>query len=113
MPAQHALLPGFVNAHVHNPMTLMRGLADDRNRVQVDGMDLISACGNHMNPPLSYLESFRVGAIQVFTGAVPVSLGGDSIGATVVAESAPPPFAAPGEGTEVSLSVPLAAEVTP
>ncbi len=27
--AQHALLPGLVNAHTHNPMTLMRGLADD------------------------------------------------------------------------------------
>ena len=80
-------------------LPVVRGLPDDRNRVQVDGMDLISACGNHMNPPLSYLESFRVGAIQVYTGAVPVSLGGDSIGATVVAESAPPPFAAPGEGT--------------
>src|SRR5436189_3506844 len=26
---QHVLLPGLVNAHVHNPMTLMRGLADD------------------------------------------------------------------------------------
>lgn len=25
----HALLPGLVNSHVHNPMTLMRGLADD------------------------------------------------------------------------------------
>lgn len=25
----HALLPGLVNAHCHNPMTLMRGLADD------------------------------------------------------------------------------------
>ncbi len=25
----HALLPGLVNAHTHNPMTLMRGLADD------------------------------------------------------------------------------------
>ncbi len=25
----HALLPGLVNCHVHNPMTLMRGLADD------------------------------------------------------------------------------------
>ena len=25
----HAVLPGLVNAHVHNPMTLMRGLADD------------------------------------------------------------------------------------
>ncbi len=27
--AAHALIPGLVNAHTHNPMTLMRGLADD------------------------------------------------------------------------------------
>ncbi len=27
--AEHALIPGLINAHVHNPMTLMRGLADD------------------------------------------------------------------------------------
>lgn len=26
---QHVVLPGLVNAHTHNPMTLMRGLADD------------------------------------------------------------------------------------
>ena len=26
---QAALLPGFVNAHTHNPMTLLRGVADD------------------------------------------------------------------------------------
>lgn len=26
----HVLLPGLVNSHVHNPMTLMRGLADDQ-----------------------------------------------------------------------------------
>lgn len=25
----HALLPGFINAHTHTPMTLFRGLADD------------------------------------------------------------------------------------
>jgi len=25
----HALIPGLVNAHTHNPMVLMRGLADD------------------------------------------------------------------------------------
>jgi len=25
----HALIPGLVNAHTHNPMTLMRGIADD------------------------------------------------------------------------------------
>ncbi|MBS0487867.1 MAG: TRZ/ATZ family hydrolase [Proteobacteria bacterium] len=27
--SEHALLPGLVNAHTHNPMTLMRGMADD------------------------------------------------------------------------------------
>src|SRR5690349_9290415 len=26
---EHALIPGLVNAHTHNPMTLMRGIADD------------------------------------------------------------------------------------
>ncbi len=26
---EHALMPGLVNAHTHNPMTLLRGLADD------------------------------------------------------------------------------------
>ncbi len=28
---QHVLLPGFINAHTHSPMTLMRGFADDLN----------------------------------------------------------------------------------
>ncbi|MGH8113694.1 MAG: TRZ/ATZ family hydrolase [Rhodanobacteraceae bacterium] len=27
--AEHVLIPGLVNAHTHNPMTLLRGLADD------------------------------------------------------------------------------------
>ena len=27
--SEHALIPGLVNAHTHNPMTLLRGLADD------------------------------------------------------------------------------------
>lgn len=27
--ADHALIPGLINAHTHNPMTLMRGIADD------------------------------------------------------------------------------------
>jgi 5-methylthioadenosine/S-adenosylhomocysteine deaminase len=27
--AEHALIPGLVNAHTHNPMTLLRGVADD------------------------------------------------------------------------------------
>ncbi|BAW80056.1 N-ethylammeline chlorohydrolase [Candidatus Nitrosoglobus terrae] len=27
--SQHALMPGFINAHTHSPMSLLRGLADD------------------------------------------------------------------------------------
>ncbi|HRD91209.1 MAG TPA: Plug domain-containing protein, partial [Accumulibacter sp.] len=37
-------------------LPVIRGLADDRNRIIVDGMDLIASCPNHMNPPLSYLD---------------------------------------------------------
>ena len=32
-------------------LPVIRGLADDRNRITVDGMDLIASCPNHMNPP--------------------------------------------------------------
>ncbi|MHB0927290.1 MAG: TonB-dependent receptor plug domain-containing protein, partial [Gallionellaceae bacterium] len=75
----------------------IHGLADDRLRIKVDGMDLISACGNHMNPPLSYIDPSSVGSIKVFAGIAPVSLGGDSIGGTVQVESAMPKFSANGE----------------
>ena len=80
----------------------VHGLADDRLRIQVDGMDLISACGNHMNPPLSYIDPTRVGNVRLFAGITPVSVGGDSIGATIQVESAPPTFAAPGEPARIS-----------
>jgi iron complex outermembrane recepter protein len=75
----------------------MHGLADDRLRIQVDGMDLISACANHMNPPLSYIDPSAVGALEVLGGIVPVSFGGDSIGATIRVDSKAPQFAAPGQ----------------
>ena len=76
----------------------VRGLTDDRLRIRVDGIDLVSACGNHMNPPLSYIDPSRIASATVFAGLTPVSLGGDSIGGTIVVESAAPEFAAPGEG---------------
>ncbi|MDY6979085.1 MAG: TonB-dependent receptor [Pseudomonadota bacterium] len=75
----------------------IRGLADDRLRIKVDGMDLISACGNHMNPPLSYIDPSNVDSATVFAGISPVSVGGDSIGGTILVDSAAPQFAAPGE----------------
>ena len=46
----------------------IRGLADDRIRVKVDGMDLIATCPNHMNPALSYLDPANVGVLEVYPG---------------------------------------------
>lgn len=77
----------------------VRGLADDRLRIKVDGMDLISSCPNHMNPPLSYLDPANLGELSVYAGITPVSVGGDSIGGTIVANPPAPTFAQPGEGT--------------
>ena len=76
----------------------IHGLADDRLRISVDGMDFIASCPNHMNPPLAYLTPGNIGKLQVYAGITPVSVGGDSIGGTIVAETLPPAFAAPGEG---------------
>ena len=45
-------------------LPVIHGMADDRVRVKVDGMDLISACANHMNPPLSYIDPSNVGSDQ-------------------------------------------------
>ncbi len=77
----------------------IHGLADDRLRILVDGMSLISACPNHMNPPLSYLDPSQVKSIRVWAGITPVSVGGDAIGGTIAVESAAPEFAQDGERT--------------
>ena len=79
----------------------IHGLADDRLRIKVDGMDLIASCPNHMNPALSYLDPTNVGTLKVYAGIAPVSLGGDSIGGTIVADTPAPQFAAPGQGSLV------------
>ncbi len=75
----------------------IHGMADDRVRIKVDGMDLISACANHMNPPLSYIDPSNVGSIDVFAGITPVSMGGDSIGGTISVNSPAPEFAMAGQ----------------
>ena len=79
-------------------LPVIHGMASDRLRIKVDGMDLISACGNYMNPPLSYIDPTNVGSATVFTGITPVSVGGDSIGGTILVNSARPEFATAGEG---------------
>ena len=71
----------------------IHGLADDRVRIQVDGMDLVAACPNHMNSALSYIDPTKVASVTVFAGITPVSIGGDSIGGSIQVKSAPPEFA--------------------
>lgn len=79
-------------------LPIVHGLADERIRTRLDGMDLIAACPNHMNPPLSYLDPAQVGEARVWAGITPVSVGGDSIGGTIEVDTLPATFAEPGEG---------------
>src|SRR5690554_3987427 len=60
-----ALLRGLPGVTVYgaggvSSLPVIRGLGDDRLRIKVDGMDLVSACGNHMNPPMSYIDPTNV-----------------------------------------------------
>lgn len=78
-------------------LPVLDGLADDRLHVTVAGMPILSACANHMNPPLSYIDPSHVGNIQVYPGIVPVSVGGDSIGGAILVNPRAPVFAQPGQ----------------
>lgn len=93
-------MPGvsLYNAGGVSSLPAIHGLADDRLRIKVDGMDLISACANHMNSPLSYIDPTNVESAAVFSGITPVSVGGDSIGGTILVDSQDPEFAKAGEG---------------
>ena len=83
-------------------LPVIHGLADERLRLSVDGMDLYAACPNHMNTPFSYIDPTQVGAIKVWAGIAPVSAGGDAIGGVIQVESAPPLFAAPGQDRRIA-----------
>ncbi|CAK0758958.1 hypothetical protein CCP4SC76_3060027 [Gammaproteobacteria bacterium] len=79
----------------------IHGMADDRVNVLVDGIKLMSACPNHMNAPLSYIDPTHLSNIKVLAGITPVSVGGDSIGGTVQVNSAAPEFAQAGQKTMI------------
>jgi iron complex outermembrane receptor protein len=74
-------------------LPVIHGLADDRIKIDIDGMTITSACPNHMNPALSYIDSTKVEAIEVMAGITPVSEGGDSIAGTIKVQSKDPIFA--------------------
>lgn len=77
-------------------LPVVNGFADDRIKIRIDGMELTSACANHMNAPLSYIDPQQVQRIRLIAGVTPVSAGGDSIGGTIEVQSNAPVFAQPG-----------------
>src|SRR6056300_1226100 len=68
----------FASAGGISSLPILRGMNDDRIKLLIDGATITSACGNHMNPALSYMDSSRVSVAEVVAGITPVSQGGDS-----------------------------------
>jgi len=79
-------------------LPIIRGLNDNRVKVEVNGMTVDSICPNHMNPALASIDRSNIGSISVLKGVTPVRMGGDSIAGTIVVKSARPKFAQDGEG---------------
>lgn len=82
-------------------LPVLRGLADDRVLVTVDGAESTTFCPNHMNPPSSYVSAARVDEISIQPTLSPVSAGGDNIAGVIAVTTRPPQFAAAGEGLKV------------
>ena len=83
-------------------LPIIRGLNDNRVKVEVNGMTVDSICPNHMNPALASIDRSNIGSITVLKGITPVRMGGDSIAGTISVESAIPEFAEEGEGVLLS-----------
>jgi len=76
---------------------MLHGMGDERVKLVVDGLTVSNSCPNHMNPPLSYVASSSAAEVTVMAGITPVSMGGDSIGGTVIINSPAPVFAGEDE----------------
>lgn len=83
-------------------LPVMRGLADSRVLVTVDGVQITTFCPNNMNPPGSYVLPGRVEAISILPTLSPVSAGGDNIAGVIAVTTRPPTFAASGEGMRLT-----------
>jgi iron complex outermembrane receptor protein len=74
----------------------IHGLGADRVNILVDGMQTGVGCPNEMNSPLSYIDPSQVGSAKVFAGITPVSVGGDSLGGTIIVTSGAPVMSSDG-----------------
>lgn len=88
---------GFQVGGAVSSIPVIRGLADNRINVLVDGVDAVPACPNHMNTPLSYVDPSSIESVLVYKSYKPVSIGLNSIGGAIVASTGQPKFAAEGK----------------
>lgn len=70
----------------------IHGLTNDRVNIRIDDVLITSACSNHMNPALSYIDPAKVEFIETMAGITPVSYGGDSLGGSILVKSKSPVF---------------------
>ena len=73
-------------------LPILNGMMGDRVKVLVDGADITAACGNQMNPPLSYISANQLSSYQVIAGISPVSAGGDNIAGVIVVNTIAPQY---------------------
>jgi iron complex outermembrane receptor protein len=88
---------GFQVGGAVSSIPVIRGLADDRISVLLDGVDAVPACPNHMNTPLSYVDPSSIKSMAVYKSYKPVSIGFNSIGGAIVASTGQPTFAEEGK----------------
>ena len=70
----------------------IHGLSNDRINIRIDDVQITSACSNHMNPALSYIDPNKIEFIETMAGITPVSYGGDSLGGSILVKSKSPVF---------------------
>lgn len=70
----------------------IHGLSNDRVNIRIDDVQITSACSNHMNPALSYIDPNKIEFIETIAGITPVSYGGDSLGGSVLVKTKSPVF---------------------
>jgi len=80
-------------------LPILNGLMGDRVKVLVDGADVIAACANHMNPPLSYISANQITSYKVVAGVSPISAGGDNIAGVISVNSISPQY---GESSDLA-----------
>ncbi|TDR81946.1 TonB-dependent receptor [Paludibacterium purpuratum] len=74
----------------------LHGLDASRVKIALDGQNITAACGNNMNPPLSYIAPSQIGKIDVLGPESPVSAGGDHLGGVIQVQTPAPRFAPAG-----------------